>query len=67
MDLINNSDVHVLVFDLAGKLVHDIKNERLFAGEHQVKIDMTGLNNGLYLVTIKADKAVVSKRLVVNK
>lgn len=67
MDLINNSDVQVLVFDLAGKLVYDIKNEKLFAGQHNVKIDIAGLNNGLYLVTIKADRAVVSKRLVVNK
>jgi PKD repeat protein len=66
-NLKNESDVQVLVFDIAGKIIFEAKETNVLTGENNIAIDMTNMNNGIYFVTIKADKAVVAKRLFVNK
>ncbi len=67
MDLVNSTDIEVAVYDITGKQVAAIHNDKVMAGFHNVKVDMSNMNNGLYIVTIKAEKAVVTKRLIVNK
>lgn len=66
-NLKNESDIQVLVFDIAGKIIFDAKETNVLTGENNIAIDMINMNNGIYFVTIKADKAVVTKRLFVNK
>jgi hypothetical protein len=55
MNLIRNSNVHIQVFDLNGKFVKDILNENLQSGISEKNIDISSLDNGLYMMKINAD------------
>jgi hypothetical protein len=67
MDLVENSDIQVNVFDLTGKLMVSVNEEKMMSGPQLLKINLSDLQNGLYLVQIKAEKAVVTRRLMINK
>jgi hypothetical protein len=67
MDLVESTDVEVMVYDITGKLVAAVHDEKVMSGLHVVKIDIVNMNNGLYIVAIKAEKATAIKRLLVNK
>lgn len=66
-NLKNAGDVTVTVYDLSGKVMNEIQANQLLAGDNTIALDMNNVNNGIYFVNIKADKAVVTKRLFVNK
>jgi hypothetical protein len=60
--------VQVSVFDVAGRRVEDLLEERwLVAGEHQVDFRSAGLASGVYWCRLQAGADVVTRKLVVRR
>lgn len=61
------SDIEVRVSDITGKVIVRNAEERLAAGNHSTRIDMSNVSDGFYFVTILANGNAVTKRLVINR
>ncbi len=60
-------NVNLTVFDILGRRVTVLVNERLGAGSHQVKFDGTHLASGVYFYRMQAGTFVDSKKLLLVK
>jgi hypothetical protein len=63
-ELPRSSDVKLSVFDLLGREISVLVNERREAGVHQVKFDGSGLASGVYFYRLKAGEIVATKRSI---
>jgi hypothetical protein len=52
------------VFDILGREVSVLVNERRDAGVHEVKFDANGLSSGVYFYRIQAGEFMDTKRLL---
>jgi hypothetical protein len=59
------SQVRLTVYDILGRELSVLVNERRDAGVHEVKFDASGLSSGVYFYRIQAGDFVQSKRLTV--
>ena len=64
VDLKKNANVSVRVTNIMGQEVANIAPKQMAAGNSQVKIDMNGLANGVYLYTVTSDNFTVTNRIV---
>jgi photosystem II stability/assembly factor-like uncharacterized protein len=62
-----NSDVVIKVFDVQGREVRTLVNERMQAGIYEVDFDGTGLNSGVYFYQMRAGKYSETKRMILIK
>ncbi len=60
-------NVTVKVYDLKGRLVKEVFNGSVAAGEHQQQIDASAMSNGLYVCEIQLNGKIHRERLVVAK
>jgi hypothetical protein len=58
------SHVNVAVFDILGREVSVLVNERRDAGVHEVKFDASGLSSGVYFYRLRAERFVQTRKLV---
>ena len=58
------SDVKLVIFDLLGREVSVLVNEKKEAGVHSVKLDGTGLSSGAYFYRIHAGNFMQTKKLL---
>lgn len=58
------SDVRLSVFDMLGRKVSVLVNQRRDAGVHEVKFDGSGLSSGVYLFRLQAGGFVQTRKLV---
>lgn len=66
--LSDNQNVTIQVYDSRGKLVTTIaENEMQLQGTNTNKLNTSSLNSGIYFITIKTDKTVLTKRFTVVK
>jgi hypothetical protein len=61
------SHVVLEVYDLLGRKVSSLVNERMPAGTHAVRLDASGLGSGMYICRLIAGDHAVSKRMTVVK
>jgi photosystem II stability/assembly factor-like uncharacterized protein len=61
------SDVSADIFDLTGKLVCNVFKGKLNKGQNLLRMNLEGLNNGLYLCRISGPGLEVSKSFIINK
>jgi hypothetical protein len=66
-ELVNDSDVSITVMDLTGRVVMDIQKGFQPSGKHNVQIDASSLDAGIYLYTLKAGGFTETKRMTVSK
>ena len=66
-ELPKSSEVRLSVFDMLGREVSVLVNERRDAGVHEVKFGATGLSSGVYFYRLHAGDFVQSKRMLVLK
>jgi hypothetical protein len=64
--LVNSSNVSIEVFDITGKSVKSISEGIKSAGAHQVTLDATNLNDGIYYYSFRTDAGQVTKKMVVK-
>jgi M6 family metalloprotease-like protein len=66
-ELPKSSEVRVSVFDMLGREVSVLVNERREAGVHEVKCDGSNLSTGVYFYRLQAGDFVQSKKLILLK
>lgn len=60
-------NIVIKVFDLLGREVETLVNEKLPAGSYETRWDATGFGSGIYLVTLIAGGLKFSKKMVLIK
>ncbi|GAB1419215.1 hypothetical protein MASR2M12_19800 [Bacteroidales bacterium] len=61
------ADIRLEIFDLNGRKIRSIINDRNTAGTHIVYFDSSGLDSGIYLFTLTDGKSIVSKKWVYQR
>jgi hypothetical protein len=59
--------VKLIVYDLLGREVSVLVNERRDAGIHEVKFDGSNLASGVYIYRLQAGDVVASRQLIILK
>ena len=62
-----DSQVSITVYDMLGRIVKELINEKQSAGFHSIKWDASDLSNGLYLVKMAAGKYQKSQKVMLVK
>jgi hypothetical protein len=63
-ELPRTSNMCLTGYDLLGREVSALVNERKDAGVHEVKLDGTGLSSGVYFYRLQAGGFVQSRKLL---
>jgi PKD repeat protein len=61
IDLINDTKLTILIFDIAGKLQQSIYEGEMKAGKNEVKVDASALASGIYFMSIVTEN---SRRII---
>ncbi len=61
------SDVQVQVFDMSGRLVQSVARNDLQKGDNTVRLDVSDLNKGTYVVKMVAGNIVGTSKFVIVK
>ena len=61
------SDVKLVVYDILGREVATLVNERKAAGSYEVRFDGTGLASGVYFYKLSAGAMTVTKKMMLLK
>jgi hypothetical protein len=61
-----NEKIKVTLTDLNGRVIEEVANEQMSAGEHTVAISTAELAAGMYLVTVDDGATKQVKKLAVN-
>jgi photosystem II stability/assembly factor-like uncharacterized protein len=65
IELKQASDVQISMYDLQGRQVNNLTTGRQAAGQHQYRIETSGLRKGTYLVRVKTIEGETSSRLLI--
>jgi hypothetical protein len=60
-------DVKASVLDMSGRVVKTVSMKGLSQGEHKIRIDLTGISNGIYVLSLSANGTVQNGKFIVNK
>jgi len=66
-DLEKETDVNVTVHDMLGNKLRDMSFDQLNGGQHQQKIELSDLSNGVYILTLQTKSGAYSKKILVSK
>lgn len=66
-NLAQAGNVEIALFDVTGKQVEHVKLENLQTGSHSAKLDVSVLNAGIYMYSVKANNAQAFSKLTVIK
>jgi len=61
------SQTEVSVTDMVGRKMIEILNTKVPEGEYRYNVNLTHLNNGLYLMSIKTDTQISTSKIIINK
>ena len=65
-NLTTNSQVNISIYDINGRLIRTIVDEKQTTGNHQVNWKLNDLSAGIYFYTLKTDDQVVSRKCIVE-
>ncbi len=65
MDLPTSQNVGISLFDLTGKAVKDLMNDKALPGTNNLVFNLDGVTPGTYVLRIKTDEKTISKKIVV--
>ncbi|HKL16023.1 MAG TPA: DNRLRE domain-containing protein [Balneolaceae bacterium] len=63
----NISDVEIAVYDMLGRKLRTLFNDRVQAGRYEVAFDASKLSSGVYLYTLQTGSQTLTRRLTVVK
>lgn len=66
-DLLESSEIQVLVYDVLGQVVKSIPTANYGTGINNLQINTADLSNGVYVVTLRTEEGDLSKRVTVSK
>ena len=58
------NDIEMRIFDMFGRSVHSVENQKVFATNGEMLLDVSHLNSGVYLLTIKGNNIMESYRFI---
>jgi len=61
------SDVQLAIYDMAGRQVTTLVNERMSSGSHTINFNASELSSGVYLYRLQAGSTVLTKKLTLIK
>ena len=61
------SETEVAVSDLVGRKVMDVINTKMPAGEYKYVVNLTKLNDGFYLMSVKTDTKISTSKIIISK
>ena len=67
LDLKENSNAKVLLYDLSGKLIKEVLNKKLEVGEHTIQLKAKDFPVGEYVVAVYTDFGFLSKKIIFAK
>ena len=67
VNLMNTGNINIKLFDLLGRELRTVFNEAMTAGEHQVRISVADLPDGIYFYTVQGDNFTVTRKFTVSK
>jgi hypothetical protein len=66
-DLLQDSDIEVIIYDLSGKEVAILHKGFLSIGSYKYKFDATGLTSGIYLYQVKTLMSSLTRKMILTK
>ena len=66
-DIAANSNAKLTVFDVTGKKIEELVNEKLKAGTYEFKLNASGYSSGIYFYRLETENYIESKRMVLLK
>ncbi len=60
-------DADIRLYNMTGQLVKTVKDHQFNIGANNYNMNISGINTGMYIVTIQTDKGVNNKRLVITE
>lgn len=64
IEAVNRQDIGIEIFDLSGKLVLSEQNQTIQQGTNTLTIHTTKLISGMYILKVRTEKGLVTKRIV---
>ena len=61
------SQTEISVSDLVGRKVMEVINTKMPAGEYKYIVNLTKLNDGFYLMSVKTDTKISTSKIIINK
>jgi hypothetical protein len=61
------SQTEISVSDLVGRKVMEVINTKMPAGEYKYVVNLTKLNDGFYLMSVKTDTKISTSKIIINK
>jgi hypothetical protein len=65
--MLNEGDVKIVVYDVQGREVQTLVNERLNPGKYEVKFDGSMLTSGVYFYRLTTDGFSETKKMILLK
>ncbi len=67
--LLQSENIHLTIYDIAGRLIKILFDGHLNAGEHQINWDINGeaITSGIYLLNLNGENLSSSRKIVVVK
>jgi len=65
--LTSSSNINIKIYDVTGRLVKTVLNDKKSAGSQQVQVNVEELQNGIYFYTIAGDGFSNTKKFIVSK
>ena len=62
-----NSKIKISIYDVSGKLIETLLNERQIAGTHSIKWDSHHINSGVYFIKISSEGYSIVKKCILIK
>ena len=66
MHLKESSEINVVMVDLQGRIVKNVFSGKQPGGLRNLEMDLSGLQKGLYFVSLNADGQSMVKKVIVN-
>ena len=61
------SQTEISVTDMVGRKMIEILNTKVPVGEYKYNVNLTHLDNGFYLMSIKTDTQILTSKIIINK
>ncbi|HTL80599.1 MAG TPA: T9SS type A sorting domain-containing protein [Bacteroidia bacterium] len=66
VDLLNNDNISVEVYDMTGNLVSSSNEGQMSAGKHNIAVNTSSFANGMYFVKVISSNSVVTNKVTVS-
>jgi hypothetical protein len=66
-DIVNSGEVKIIVYDIMGREVQTLVNERLQPGKYEVSFDGSKFSSGVYFYKLEVNGYIQTRRMVMTK